>query len=68
MKKLVYAADSTAVTSSDYDQVMDKAVTAFLTHAEEEESQQFATLKSKLSAEDNDVRLSALLLCWMKGH
>lgn len=56
VKKLVYAADSTAVSSPNYDEVLAKAVNGFLAHAREEEEEQFAVLKSKLSSTENDVR------------
>lgn len=56
MKKRVYDADATVVTHPDYDAIMAKAVNAFLSHAEEEENDQLPVLRSKVSAEVNDVR------------
>jgi hypothetical protein len=52
----VYDADITRLSNPDYDAVMEKAVTGFLHHAEEEENEQFKAIRSKLSPEQNDVR------------
>ncbi|TFK50060.1 hypothetical protein OE88DRAFT_309015 [Heliocybe sulcata] len=54
IKKLVYAADAVPMSSSKYDEVLGKAVNAFLTHAQEEENDQFPAIKSKLTPEEND--------------
>lgn len=60
VKKLVYEADTTSTASAGYDDVLARAVTAFLTHAAEEERDQLPLLVSKISAEDSDVRLSLI--------
>jgi hypothetical protein len=65
VKRLVYDADSAAVKDPSYDAIMSKAVTAFLTHAEEEEREQFPDLKKRLSAEDSDVRLMRCFRRWI---
>ncbi|TFK54664.1 hypothetical protein OE88DRAFT_1653090 [Heliocybe sulcata] len=54
IKKLVYEADSASTKSADYDAVLGKAVNAFITHAGEEERDQFPTIKAKLTPEEND--------------
>ncbi|KAH9930884.1 uncharacterized protein B0H18DRAFT_929974 [Fomitopsis serialis] len=61
VKKLVYAADSHGFGKPDYDDVLAKAVTAFDTHAREEETDQLPTLRQKLSPEDNDRIVRAFL-------
>ena len=55
VKKLVYAADSHGFGKPDYDDVLARAVTAFDTHAREEETDQLPVLRQKLSPQDNDV-------------
>jgi len=61
VKKLVYAADSHGFGKPDYDDILAKAVTAFDTHAREEETDQHPTLRQKLSLEDNDRIARAFL-------
>jgi nitroimidazol reductase NimA-like FMN-containing flavoprotein (pyridoxamine 5'-phosphate oxidase superfamily) len=68
VKKLVYDADAAAVDQHDYEDIMARAVNAFLEHAEEEEAGQLQTLKSKLSPEENDVRTSSHhTVHWLTG-
>lgn len=55
----MYSADSKNFDSPEYDQIMAKAYTAFIEHAKEEEEQQFAPLKARLTPEENDVRASS---------
>ena len=62
IKELIYKADTTSVDHAQYDEVITKAVTFFLTHAKEEEDEQHGTIRSRLSPQDNDVRL--LLQVW----
>jgi hypothetical protein len=57
VKKFVYEADTTHTGADNYDDVLSRAVTAFLTHASEEEQDQLPLLVQKISAEQNDVRL-----------
>ncbi|KAI0082151.1 hypothetical protein K474DRAFT_1681502 [Panus rudis PR-1116 ss-1] len=54
VKKLVYEADSARTSRADYDQILTRAVTAFLTHAEEEETEQFDKILKALTPEQND--------------
>ncbi|EPQ57933.1 hypothetical protein GLOTRDRAFT_56434 [Gloeophyllum trabeum ATCC 11539] len=54
IKKAVYNADSASTKQDDYDEVLGKAVKAFITHAQEEENEQFPTIKAKLTPEEND--------------
>ncbi|KZT74106.1 hypothetical protein DAEQUDRAFT_660867 [Daedalea quercina L-15889] len=61
VKRLVYAADSHGFGEADYDDVLAKAVTAFDTHAHEEENDQLPVLRQKLSTEDNDRIARAFL-------
>ncbi|CDO73569.1 hypothetical protein BN946_scf185014.g39 [Trametes cinnabarina] len=61
IKKLVYDADATRVTKAEYDDVLQRAVTAFLTHAKEEEDEQHPLIRQKLSPEDNDKIARAFL-------
>lgn len=56
VKKAVYDADTHGFDSADYDTVMGKAYTTFISHAQEEEQQQFSQLKAKLTPEESDVR------------
>ncbi|KDQ61079.1 hypothetical protein JAAARDRAFT_204844 [Jaapia argillacea MUCL 33604] len=53
IKKLVYAADSASTKSEEYDEVLGRAVNAFLEHAGEEEGDQFGKIKEALDAEEN---------------
>lgn len=57
VKKLVYEADSTKTSDATYDNVLARAVTAFLTHASEEEADQLPLLAAKITPEENDVRV-----------
>lgn len=65
IKRLVYDADAARVDSPGYDGVLEKAVTAFLTHAKEEEDEQLPLIVSKLTPEENDV--STLNICYTKA-
>lgn len=58
IKRLVYDADAARMNSPEYDGVLEKAVTAFLTHAKEEEDEQLPLIRSKLTPEENDVSAS----------
>ncbi|KAI0723945.1 hypothetical protein C8T65DRAFT_714859 [Cerioporus squamosus] len=60
-KKLVYDADATRLTKAEYDSVLERAVTAFLTHAKEEEDEQHPLIRQKLSPEENDKIARAFL-------
>lgn len=55
MKKLVSQANTVKVTDSNYDDIISKAVNAFLEHADEEESNQLKLILKALTAEENDV-------------
>ncbi|EIN12883.1 hypothetical protein PUNSTDRAFT_60584 [Punctularia strigosozonata HHB-11173 SS5] len=55
VKKLVYSADTTPITSDNYDQVLERAFVAFNTHAEEEERDEWPALLAKLSSEEIDA-------------
>ncbi|KAL0574487.1 hypothetical protein V5O48_007462 [Marasmius crinis-equi] len=55
VKKLVYAADDASIDQDDYDQIMSRAVNAFLEHAKEEEDEQLPKLVSALTPEQNDA-------------
>ncbi|KAI0372953.1 hypothetical protein BV20DRAFT_939052 [Pilatotrama ljubarskyi] len=61
IKKLVYDADATRMTKAEYDEVLQKAVTAFLTHAKEEEDEQHPLIRQKLTPEQNDKIARAFL-------
>jgi len=61
VKRLVYAADAAPIDHRDYTNIMGQAVTAFLTHAEEEENDQLIKLTQRLSHEDNNVLARAFL-------
>ena len=63
VKRLVYSADSAKFDSPDYDKIMIDAVTGFITHDEEEENEQFDTLKAILSSEENDVSDERTVSC-----
>ncbi|KZP18685.1 hypothetical protein FIBSPDRAFT_828958 [Athelia psychrophila] len=54
VKKLVYDADMSHPTTQGYDDVLGKAVTAFVGHAQEEEDHDFPKIKAALSPEDSD--------------
>ncbi|TCD68275.1 hypothetical protein EIP91_011241 [Steccherinum ochraceum] len=54
VKKQVYQADSVKVTDPNYDQVISKAVSTFLEHAEEEENDQFKLILQAVTPEEND--------------
>lgn len=62
IKRLVYDADATRLGKADYDSVLERAVTAFLTHAKEEEDEQLPLIRQKLTPEENDVR-TVVLVC-----
>lgn len=57
VKKLVWKADTTTMSNTEYDSVLERAFVAFDAHAKEEETDQHPTLREKLSSEQNDVRL-----------
>jgi len=61
VKRLVYAADDASVEQKDYNDVMGRAVTAFLTHAAEEEEDQLPKLTQRLSEEENHKLAEAFL-------
>ncbi|KAI0636684.1 hypothetical protein C8Q77DRAFT_518191 [Trametes polyzona] len=61
IKRLVYDADATRMTKPEYDNVLRKAVTAFITHAKEEEDEQFPLILQKLTPEQNDKVARAFL-------
>ncbi|KAI0647354.1 hypothetical protein C8Q79DRAFT_1009458 [Trametes meyenii] len=61
IKRLVYDADATRTSKPEFDAVLQKAVTAFLTHAKEEEDEQHPLIRQKLSAEQNDSMARAFL-------
>ncbi|KAL1944728.1 hypothetical protein VTO73DRAFT_3158 [Trametes versicolor] len=61
IKRLVYDADAARVDSPGYDGVLEKAVTAFLTHAKQEEDEQLPLIVSKLTQEENDKLARAFL-------
>ncbi|KZT27336.1 hypothetical protein NEOLEDRAFT_1130869 [Neolentinus lepideus HHB14362 ss-1] len=54
IKKLVYEADSASTKSPDYHEVLREAVLAFITHATEEETDQFPIILAKLTPDEND--------------
>ncbi len=56
VKDAVYAADRARMARADYDQVLEKAVHTFLSHAKEEEDDQLPLIRARLSPQDNDVR------------
>ncbi|KAJ8083349.1 hypothetical protein PM082_009221 [Marasmius tenuissimus] len=69
VKKLVYAADDASIDQADYDQIMGRAVTAFLEHAKEEEEQQLPKLVSKLKPGESDVcAVSSFLTRMVKAN
>ncbi|RPD66426.1 hypothetical protein L226DRAFT_609269 [Lentinus tigrinus ALCF2SS1-7] len=61
IKKLVYDADATRLTKAEYDSILERAVTAFLTHAKEEEDEQHPLIRQKVTPEDNDRIARAFL-------
>ncbi|KAI0675012.1 hypothetical protein C8Q78DRAFT_1010010 [Trametes maxima] len=61
IKQLLTAAGKTTVDKPEYTSVIERAVTAFLTHAKEEEDEQHPLLRNKLSAQDNDRLARAFL-------
>ncbi|KAI0373411.1 hypothetical protein BV20DRAFT_735039 [Pilatotrama ljubarskyi] len=61
IKRLVEAADKTSVEKPEYTDVIERAVTTFLTHAKEEEDDQHPLIRAKLSPEDNDKLARAFL-------
>ncbi|RDX56461.1 hypothetical protein OH76DRAFT_1460142 [Lentinus brumalis] len=61
IKRLVYDADATRLGKADYDSVLERAVTAFLTHAKEEEDEQLPLIRQKLTPEENDKIARAFL-------
>ncbi|KAH9857188.1 hypothetical protein C2E23DRAFT_865769 [Lenzites betulinus] len=61
IKRLVYDADATRATKPEYDDVLRRAVAAFIAHAQEEEDEQLPLIRSKLSAEQNDKVARAFL-------
>jgi hypothetical protein len=63
IKKAVESADVTKTEHADYDQILHKAVTTFLSHAEEEERDDLPKLSKMLSPEENEVSRGRLLVC-----
>lgn len=63
IKKLVYKADTTSTSHDNYDQVLIKAVTTFISHAQEEENDQFPKIKASLTPEASDVGVVAFVKC-----
>jgi hypothetical protein len=61
VKKLVYEADTKSYESADYDLVLSRAVEAFITHAKEEEDEQFAKIRTACSPEQSDELARAFL-------
>ena len=62
IKELVHKAGVTNVErGQEFDEVITRAVTSFLSHAKEEEDEQHPIIREKLSKEDNDVRISTPL-------
>ncbi|KAI0780639.1 hypothetical protein BD413DRAFT_463165 [Trametes elegans] len=61
IKRLVYDADATRVSKAEYDDVLQRAVAAFVTHAQEEEDEQLPLIRQKLSPEENDKLARAFL-------
>jgi len=61
VKKLVYDADMSHTSSQGYDEILGKAFNAFITHAQEEEEEQFPKIKAALSPEDNDKMARSFL-------
>ncbi|KAI8993762.1 hypothetical protein BD414DRAFT_513444 [Trametes punicea] len=61
IKRLVHSADTTSVDKPEYTSVIERAVTAFLTHAKEEEDDQHPIMRDRLSPEDNDKLARAFL-------
>lgn len=57
LKKLVFKVEHMTTSNEKCDDVMTKAVNAFLAHAKEEETEQFAALRERLSPEDSDVSI-----------
>lgn len=57
MKKVVHEADAAKVSDPNFEDIIKRAVTTFLAHAQEEEEQQFSLIQKALTAEQNDVRL-----------
>ncbi|KAJ7598574.1 hypothetical protein C8J56DRAFT_770100 [Mycena floridula] len=55
VKKLVYAADDASLDQTHYDEIMARAVNAFLDHAQEEETELLPKFVSQLSPEENDA-------------
>ena len=57
IKKKVFKAEHAFQTKENYDEILSDAVTAFLQHAIEEETQQLPKLRQMFTPEQNDVRL-----------
>jgi len=54
VKKLLYEADATDAAHENYDEILSRAVTAFIEHAKEEEDVQFSKIRAAISPSDND--------------
>ena len=66
IKHLLRDADSARMTRDDYDTILERAVTLFLSHATLEEEEQLPFIRRKLSAEENDVRTCDLRrIAWL---
>ncbi|KAM5543196.1 hypothetical protein V8D89_003070 [Ganoderma adspersum] len=61
VKDAVYAADRARTRRADCDQVLEKAVHTFLSHAKEEEEDQLPLVRARLSPQDNDKVARAFL-------
>ncbi|KAI0334958.1 hypothetical protein GY45DRAFT_1241404 [Cubamyces sp. BRFM 1775] len=61
IKRLVLDADKTSVDKPEYDSVIERAVTTFLTHAKEEEDEQHPIMRERLSPQDSDKLARAFL-------
>ncbi|EMD38246.1 hypothetical protein CERSUDRAFT_93778 [Gelatoporia subvermispora B] len=54
VKKLVYGADATSFSKPEYDELLSRAVTGFLSYAKEEEDDQLPQLRNNLTPEQSD--------------
>lgn len=59
MKNIIQEADPTDLTEERTDDVIIRAATAFLRHADEEENQQFNMIRNALTPQENDVSVLA---------
>ncbi|KAH9892833.1 hypothetical protein C8Q73DRAFT_837118 [Cubamyces lactineus] len=61
IKRLVLEAGKASVDKPEYDSVIERAVTTFLTHAKEEEDEQHPIMRAQLSPQDSDKLARAFL-------